>query len=108
MQRVPSPNTIGEARIVLPWSRIALAVGSWPEEFIVTVSGLTVPLATSSAPPVAAELSQPRPGAPKFAQGQATPAGEPSPAQNGLNVFVSSTSWNPLTEPEVPPEPEQF
>ena len=64
---------------VLPCSRIESACGNSPSVVSTTLSGEVLPLALSSAPPVAAEFSQPWPDAPLFAHGQG--ASDPSPAQ---------------------------
>src|SRR6187455_613459 len=72
MQRSPSPKWMGEARMALPCRTIALAEGSWPEDVSTSASGTSVPLHVSCAPPVAAELSQPRPHVPLFEHGQGT------------------------------------
>jgi hypothetical protein len=65
-------------------------------------SGSAKPLIESSAPPLAAEFSQPRPATPLFAQGQGV-ACVPSPKQKGV-VFARprsrrKTSVDPFVSP---------
>src|SRR6187399_1407760 len=90
MQRSPSPNPIGIPSTAEPCRKALEEVGSSPVEVSTTVSGLTVPLAVSRAPPVAAELSHPRPVAPVFAHGQGALHSPPSPKQKG-NSQVGQT-----------------
>src|SRR4051812_19582273 len=79
-QRKPLPNTAGFERLALPWSKTESEFGSSPVVSIVTVSGVVVPEAPSSAPLGFCEFAQPLPAAPKFKHGQ---LGEvvPSPKQ---------------------------
>src|SRR5688572_2069735 len=79
-QRRPSPKATG-AIDALPWRKMLLAVGSSPdaESSSVSFASEALPAATRSAPPVPAELSQPRGLTPLLPQGQA--ASRPSPGQ---------------------------
>jgi hypothetical protein len=84
-QRLPSPKAEAGTRIASPCRKIESEFGSSPATESRIVSGAVVPLSARSEPPVAAELLQPRPGAPELAQGQGVvPKPEPSPQQKGV------------------------
>src|SRR5262245_48264043 len=82
MQRRPSPNETG-ATSPVPCRKKLEVVGSCPEDVSTIVSGATDPVATSTAPPVATELSQPCPESPELPHGHAT-ADAASPKQKGV------------------------
>src|SRR5262249_54574862 len=92
MHCAPSPNVNGDGRTVPPWRKRLSAEGSSPDVVSTIVSGSTVPSAESLAPPVAAELSQPRPLDPPLPQGQGTLRALPSGGQRG-GARAGQPSW---------------
>src|SRR5262245_28872781 len=84
MQRNPSPKLTGPTR-ASPCRKMLGAVGVSPEELSTSESAASVelPAAPSTAPPVEAEFSQPRPARPLFAHGQAPAL--PSPKQTATS-----------------------
>src|SRR5262245_45400120 len=85
---MPSPYGAG-ATTVVPWIKTPVAFELSPVVGSTTVSdGVVAPLATSTAPRVPAEFSQPWPVAPLFAQGQG--AVTPSP----VHEIVPSSGWH--------------
>src|SRR6185295_10894262 len=86
-----------------PCRNMERLAGSSPLEARTTSSSAGVPVAPSSAPPVSAEFSQPRPVAPSTLQGQAVVScGSPAP-QEGVNGEAPPESVpsivQPLSEP---------
>ncbi len=79
-QRMPSPKRIGWPSDADPWNTSVGAFGISPPACSKIVSGLVAPVAFKRAPPVAAELSQPRLGNPALPHGHAP--SDPSPKQN--------------------------